>query len=139
MTSTETEIENPPLLAFHGDPAIKQKYLDRVRMHRAADEIVSGQYWERGKGCAVGCTLHGSRHSDYEVELGMPRVLARLEDGIFERTFHVDTIAAKAWPEEFLTAPKVGADLSMVWPVFAEDPPPEQAPDAGRRVIRPIS
>lgn len=45
-----------PLLVFHGKPAVKAKYLKRVRAHAKADEIVSGRYWENGKGCAVGCT-----------------------------------------------------------------------------------
>ena len=104
------------LLAYHGDPKIKRKYLARVRAHRKADELVKGRYWESGKGCAVGCTVHSSSHAAYETELGIPRELARLEDQIFER---LDNGASKAWPEAFLQAPRVGADLSMVWPSFA--------------------
>ena len=50
------------------------------------------------------------------MELGIPRLLARLEDGIFEGLpFEV----AKEWPEKFLEAINVGADLSDVWPKFA--------------------
>ncbi len=33
------------MLAFHGDPAIKAKYLGRVKAHRLADELVKGQGW----------------------------------------------------------------------------------------------
>jgi hypothetical protein len=102
--------------AFHGDETIKAKYLARVRAHAAADEIVKGRYWEDGKGCAVGCTLHSSDHMAYEKELGIPVHLARLEDVIFES---LQNGASKAWPEKFLEAPKVGADLSKVWPMFA--------------------
>lgn len=29
-----------PLIAYHGDPATKQKYLDRVAGHRMADELI---------------------------------------------------------------------------------------------------
>lgn len=72
------------LLAFHGDKAIKAKYLARVKAHAEADEIIHGTYWEKGKGCAVGCTIHSEKHSAYETELGMPIILARLEDRIFE-------------------------------------------------------
>lgn len=85
--------------AFHNDPAIKGKYLARVRMHREADQLVKGQYWENGKGCAVGCTVHSSSHADYETELGIPRKLARIEDGIFEG---LPNGQALSWPERFL-------------------------------------
>ena len=102
--------------AFHGKRSIKAKYIRRVRLHRESDELVKGQYWENGKGCAVGCTVHSGDHSAYERELGIPRVIARLEDGIFER---LPNGKAQAWPERFLKAIPVGADLSLVWPKFA--------------------
>lgn len=104
------------LLAYHNDQSTKDEYLDRVRAHRAADEIVQGQYWRNGKGCAIGCTLHSGDHEAYEAELGIPVRLAHLEDNIFEG---LGVEAAKAWPERFLSAINPGADLSMVWPKFA--------------------
>ncbi len=120
MTTSEN-----PLRAFHGKPAVKRKYLTRVRKHRSADDIVAGQYWEedkygRFKGCAVGCTLHSSNHSAYETELGIPTILARLEDRLFEG-LHANSCKkeARLWPERFLAAIKPGADLSLVWPKFA--------------------
>ena len=97
--------------AFHNDPALKEKYLARVRAHAAADEIVHGQYWENGKGCAVGCTIHGSDHARYETELGIPEWLARLEDSLFE---NLSNGGAKAFPEQFLAAIPVGVDLELV-------------------------
>jgi hypothetical protein len=103
--------------AFHNDQAIKDKYLKRVAAHEVADEIVQAYgYWTGGKGCAIGCTLHGSYHEDYETELGIPRVIARLEDGIFEG---LPNDLAKTWPRRFLECIKPGADLSLVWPKFA--------------------
>lgn len=104
------------LRAFHGQAEIKEKYLARVRAHVAADELIHGRYWENGKGCAVGCTVHSGDHSAYERELGIPRVLARLEDGIFEG---LPNGRSKEWPEQFLSSIEVGADLSSVWPRFA--------------------
>jgi len=71
------------LRAFHGDPAIKAEYLARVTAHEQADEIIHGLYWEHGKGCAVGCTIHSDRHDAYETELGLPTWLAFFVDGIF--------------------------------------------------------
>jgi hypothetical protein len=104
------------MTAFHGDKAIKERYLDRIKSHREADELIKGKYWENGKGCAVGCTIHGSSHSAYEIELGIPIQLARLEDVHFERLSNDDS---QAWPELFLSSIRVGADLSMVWPKYA--------------------
>jgi hypothetical protein len=104
------------MIAFHNDIKIKDLYLNRVKEHRIADEITKGIYWENGRGCAVGCTIHGSDHSKYETELGIPIILARLEDGIFEG---LPLSRAKIWPEEFLNSINVGSDLSDVWPKFA--------------------
>src|SRR5271155_5008344 len=100
-----------PMRAFHGDPAIKAKYVNRVLAHAAADEIIHGTYWERGKGCAVGCTIHSDKHGDYETELGVPHMLAKLEDRIFEGMANGDS---KEFPGRFLEAIQPGADLSRV-------------------------
>jgi hypothetical protein len=99
------------MYAFHGDPAIKQKYLVRVRAHRAADEIIHGVGWLDGKGCAIGCTLDNYDHSRYPTELGIPEMLACLEDTIFEG---LKNGKAQEWPEQFLEAIRPGADLSRV-------------------------
>jgi hypothetical protein len=112
-----SEISTKKLLAFHNDRAIQKKYLTRVSDHRKADQIVQGHgYWNGREGCAVGCTLHSRNHAAYEAELGIPVILARLEDRIFEG---LERKRARTWPERFLQAPKIGADLSMVWPQFA--------------------
>ena len=103
------------LIAYHGDPRIKAKYLRRVRAHAKADEIIKGRYWEGGKGCAVGCTIHSGSHAAYETELGIPEALARLEDMLFEGQ---DNGAAKTFPARFLSAIKPGADVSRVQWVF---------------------
>ena len=103
------------LKAYHGKPALKAKYLSRVRQHREADELIKGQYWQNGKGCAVGCTLeeryNEDKHMAYETDLGIPVALARLEDSIFEG---LQDSEAKLWPERFLSAIQPGADLSGV-------------------------
>lgn len=116
------------MLAFHGNETIKINILNGLAVHRAADEIVQGQYWENGKGCAVGCTLESIRlmkgldaidHSSHalaETETGIPRILWRLEDRIFEG---LPNKLAKDWPEQFTSAIRPGADLTMIWPRFA--------------------
>ena len=97
--------------AFHNDPAIKKKYLQRLQEHHDLDQIIKGLYWQDGKGCAVGCTIHDSKHANYETELGIPESLAHLEDGIFEG---LPNDLAMEWPLKFLKAIPVGADLSLV-------------------------
>jgi hypothetical protein len=89
------------LLAYHGDPKIKERYVARVAAHREADELIHGTGWEDGKGCAI----------------GVPEVLAHLADEIFEGLKNGD---AQTWATEWVEAIPVGADLSLVWPRFAE-------------------
>jgi len=97
--------------AFHNDPAIKATYLARVREHARLDHLVQGTGWEKGRGCAVGCTLDAYDHTRYPIELGIPEWLAHLEDRIFEK---LPWEAARTWPERFLDAIPVGADLEPV-------------------------
>jgi len=103
------------MLAFHNKQEIKDEYLARVRAHAAADEIIKGQYWQGGRGCAVGCTIHSAVHKDYEDLLGIPVRLAYLEDRLFE---NLPLEKAKLWPELFLSSIEVGADLSLVFSKF---------------------
>ena len=101
------------LLAFHNDPKIKEKYLDRVKEHKRLDQIAKGEYVNLAakKFCAIGCTIHSDKHDAYETELGIPQMLARLEDKIFEGA---SDEWSKKWPERFLKAIPIGADLSKV-------------------------
>src|SRR5258708_23029455 len=100
------------MITFNGDQSIKEKYINRLQLHYEADQIIQGTYWERGKGCAVGCTVHSSEHARYEIELGIPRILAHLEDIFFEGMSNAD---AKKFPLHFLNAVPVGVDLKDVY------------------------
>jgi len=63
------------MIAFNGDANLKARYLDRVKAHIEADEIIQGTYWENGKGCSMGCTVHSDSHAQYEKELFIPEWL----------------------------------------------------------------
>ena len=104
------------MLSYHNNPGIKAAILRQLSMHREADQLVKGQYWEGGKGCAIGCTLHSGMHMEYETRFGIPVVLARLEDRLFEG---LPNKKSQEWPERFMGAIGVGRDLTMVWPRFA--------------------
>jgi hypothetical protein len=104
-----------PLIAYHHDPAVKARYIARIRTHRLADDLVKGFYWMHGKGCAVGCTLEDSDHRRYETELGIPVRIAYLEDAVFEGLPNAE---ARMFPERFLEAIPPGGDLSSVPDAF---------------------
>jgi len=112
------------LAAYDNDQAIKDMILEQLAAHRGADEIVKGRYWENGKGCAVGCTLHSfavasgrsdfkfSEHAVYDDIFGPGgQLLGRLEDQIFEG---LPNDAARFWPERFAKAFAPGRDYSHV-------------------------
>jgi hypothetical protein len=99
------------MIAYHGDPKIKERLLAQLQAHHDADEIVKGKYWENGKGCAVGCTVHSGDHAQYEPLYGIPQMLARLEDTIFEG---LPNERSKMWAIEFADAVEEGTDLSLV-------------------------
>ena len=99
------------IIAYHGNDSEKSAILAQLAVHRAADAIEKGKYWEGGKGCAVGCTIYSGNHAEYESRFGIPQMLARLEDCIFEG---LPNDKAVDWPTRFMSAIKPGADLSLV-------------------------
>jgi hypothetical protein len=100
------------MLAYHSNPTIKADILAQLERHRRADALVQGyEYWEDGKGCAVGCTLHSGNHMEYESRFGIPVMIARLEDCIFEG---LPAEQARQWPERLMSAIEPGSDLSRV-------------------------
>lgn len=103
------------MLAFTNTQFTHAETLAMMRAHAAADEIVKGQYWEDGRGCAIGCMTKSSDHSLYEPMFGIPAMIAGLEDRIFEG---LPNGQSKAWPIQFLEAITPGADLSKVAPKF---------------------
>jgi hypothetical protein len=118
--------------AFNGSEELKKKVLAVVAAHRKADELEKGTYgdvdWNgKWKGCAVACTVRGinvalggktntSDHAAYK-KIGIPESLAMLEDNIFEA---MDEDDGQMWPENFLKAIRVGADLSEVAGAFKD-------------------
>jgi hypothetical protein len=108
------------VIAYHGDPKVKAKYVRRVQRHRKLDQLIPGATGSGGKGCAVYCTFDVYDHSRGPDEIGVPEVLMRLNDRIFESlATHATRDEYLAWPTQFLRSIRPGADLSMVWPQFA--------------------
>ena len=116
-----------PMKSFHGNQELKDMLVEEVHKHQKADEIIQGTYETDGKYCAVGCAIQSLNarlgktysHSDHgalETEFGVPRILWRLEDRIFEGLTKEE---ARLFPLKFAESIPVGADLSLVWPQFA--------------------
>ena len=98
-----------------------------AQAHREADRLVIGRYWDRNRGCSVGCSIEtvnlrtGGKmsHADHgglAEALGIPEPLVQLQDAIYEG---LPRGLRQAWPERFYTALPADADLSGVWPAFA--------------------
>ena len=98
------------LLAYHNDPAIKAKYVQRFAQHRAADDVIQGTGYANGRGCFVGCTLERYEHKLFQIELGWPEWLARLADTIFEG---LPKDQAPQFGTDLLDAVPVGVDLEL--------------------------
>lgn len=117
--------------AYHGSSELKSKFVAEITKHEIMNKVRKGTYgtiadgtW---RGCAVACSIRSmsiinnceyptNRHSLYPELIGVPVILARLEDGIFES---LPSDLAKTWPRRFAEAINPGADLSDVWPRFA--------------------
>ena len=105
-----------------------------IRKHREQDQVIQGNYGyrEEGKfrGCAVGCAVDSlfvigghdtpyylcTDHGIYERELGIPRILAELQDIIHEG---LSDESFPTWPERFMEAVPTETELSLVFPKFA--------------------
>ena len=119
--------------AFIDAEVSKPELLETLAWYREEDRLRQGwSYWQGGRGCAVGCTLHEfatgeeEHHSLYEELFGIPKELAFLEDAIFEG-MHPEL--ARAWPERFVGSIPEGADLECasdelaLWILGGEDSP----------------
>lgn len=132
--------------AWHSDPDLKARVVAKMKQHRAQDEFIQGDYQvdyassdetATYKGCAIGCTLpYISReerarrsctegrpedfdwHQEIEKEYGIPKLVARLIDNIFEAQEGFEE--AGDFAVAVIEAIPVGADLSGIacegWP-----------------------
>ena len=112
MTNNSIRLE-----AYHNKPEIKEKYVSRMKSHIDADELIHGEGWKDGKGCAVGCTLNKYNHACYQDELGLPEWLAQLEDKIFE---NMSLEKSKTFPLELLQSIPIGVSLDKTYHKFCK-------------------
>lgn len=110
MTSPQLD----PLGAFYNKPSTKQLYLDRMRAHRLAGQIVQDKYWwdqSSFTGCAIGCLTHSSHLEALQSALNIPKALGKLA-GLLHS--FMDKNRSIFWGEELLNAMTTGGDISGV-------------------------
>lgn len=56
-----------------------------VKAHLDADQLVKGQYWENDQGCFIACLTHSNNPVDAFERFGLPIVVLRIAENIFER------------------------------------------------------
>ena len=111
-----------------------------VAAHVAADRVVQATYWddERQQGCFIGCLTRSSDPQIAEEEYGLPIMIQRIAESIFER------LPSGEAPAFFAALPDAvqcdGKDLSRVgWQFLAAELRnlPQQ-PDEIQSVIDPV-
>lgn len=124
-------IDTKPLLAFHGDAQLREKFLAEMQRHRDTDMLMQGMIGENTaagwRGCHVACGLHTMEkisgaevdsyysHGLWETLIGIPEWVARVCDRIFEGLV-VDE--AREFPMAFSHAVRCGAELNRIKPEF---------------------
>ena len=107
--------------------AVIEQLIPLADAHQAADEYAAGNYWEgngRGTGCSVGCTVHDAialgvlpkgtdhgSHAELAAATGMPEMLWRLADYIFEG---LPQSARREWTPRLLRAAAGCPDIDRV-------------------------
>ena len=137
--------EKTPLLAWHGDPDLKEQVMAKMKQHRVQDEFIQGNYQildaetaSGYKGCALGCTLElrpsyisvgdtewGDNavippelgwHQEVQSQYGIDRRVAHLIDTVFEA--QEDYREAGDFAVAVIEAIPIGADLQFIHPLF---------------------
>jgi hypothetical protein len=104
------------LQSYLNDQGLKTKTIKAMKADIKAERLVKGHYWNGKNGCFVGCVIRGSDHGKFETKLGIPRILARLGDRIFEG---LEYESDNQFAIDFFEAIPVGVDLSGAWDKFA--------------------
>ena len=111
-----------------------------VAKHVAADSIVQGIYWdaENDRGCFIGCLSHSNDPTINEQTYGLPVMMQRIAENIFE------ALPPKEAKEFFAALPDAvgcdGKDLSKVgWQFLASElrALPKESPEI-QAVIAPV-
>jgi hypothetical protein len=101
------------MLSFFNEPTLKAALLARIDDHAEADAFLQGTYWREGKGCFIGCAIHGDNPMKFEQQYGLSVFVARLGEYYFENADRDDAILM---PRAIIDAIPVGVETHWVWP-----------------------
>ena len=97
-------------IGYNGNAIMQQFVIDQIAAHEAHDEIMQGRYWANGKGCFIGCIAHDNSAEKVEEMTGMPVMLTRIAEGIFET---LPNDIAKGFPGRVTRAIPMGATFRL--------------------------
>ena len=127
MTTTTTNLTYPisPMILTRNTTELRQV----VQQHVAADSVIQGNYWDGSRGCFIGCLNHSDDPTGAEKQYGLPVMVQRIAESIFERLPSKDAV------KFFAALPNAigcdGKDLSRIgWQFLAQalrNMPPQPA------------
>lgn len=90
MTTTTTNLTYPisPTMLTRNTAQLRQA----VEEHIAADAVIKGNYWDGSRGCFIGCLNHSSDPTGAEKQYGLPVMVQRIAESIFERLPFEDAV-----------------------------------------------
>lgn len=109
------------LNSFNGEPKLKDKLLQAIKLDKQNERIIKGKYWEDDKGCCIGCGEHAlctilndkftdRKHKYLADKLDIPESIFHLGDGIFEGLSNEES---QQFVVDFYEALLVGHDYSL--------------------------
>ncbi|WP_343528918.1 hypothetical protein [Sphingomonas sp.] len=101
-----------PIIAFHGDSAVKAKALERLRHHIAAGSFIYFPAWEDGKANVIGAVVGADDTPAFAEMLGYPVALADTLPVLINGFRPQDE--AERFAEAWLERTPVGADLTWI-------------------------
>ena len=73
---------------YHGDQALAERITAQMTHHYMADQVVQGTYAKGAgdtfRGCFIGCIAHSDNVAEVERLTGLPPMLTRIAESIFE-------------------------------------------------------
>ena len=107
----ELRLERSKHLSFLDNTYMKEHYINQVKEVISRGMLNQGVYWLNGQQ-KEGISLTPSLHSKYESALGIPEMIAKIEDKIF---IGLPSPEYKDFPLQFISAIPVGVDLTITW------------------------
>jgi hypothetical protein len=105
--------------AFHGEPGLKQDFLDRLQAHAQAGEILNRVHvWDNGRGSPVACMIHDTDLAVWQERTGIPKAVGCALDVVASYLAEPEQVAR--FVLEWVEAVEVGQDLRGLAPALIE-------------------